>query len=248
MPGYSPAFEQITMYPGRMAKAARASNLKGLVRQQKPWLNGLPRLISVSDLSDALAEVVSFKYLLVEIINVVTSGHGRRHLWLWLTKLPERMAEFSRWLEAEGIDWPENLWAGTSITTEGTTTRIEQLLEVGDQQTLRFVAIEPQWESVDLARWMPGIDWIIQGGEGGGSNVRRFQLQWAREMIEQCREGEVPLFIAQMGSYVFDGDERMRFRGNRGSEWREWPHDLRVRQLPAYVGGQPVPLLRQRRI
>ena len=66
-----------------MAEAASAGNLTGLARPQKPWLNGLPRLIFVSDMGDALSEAISFQYLLAEVIDVVTvpladvtSGYG----------------------------------------------------------------------------------------------------------------------------------------------------------------------------
>ena len=48
--GYSPHFEQITLWPGRMAKAAALPDLHGRRRHDKPWLDGMPRLIFVSDM------------------------------------------------------------------------------------------------------------------------------------------------------------------------------------------------------
>src|SRR5687767_9401374 len=57
-PGYAPTFEQITEFPGRMAEAARWSDLTGTSRKEKPWLNGIPRTIFVSDMSDSLSSVV----------------------------------------------------------------------------------------------------------------------------------------------------------------------------------------------
>ncbi len=62
--------EAIYLEPGRMAKAARWSDLTGQPRPEiksgqqtipaKPWLDGLPRLIFISDMSDALSKSVSF--------------------------------------------------------------------------------------------------------------------------------------------------------------------------------------------
>ena len=166
-PGYAPSFAEVTLFPGRMAEAAGWSGLSGKARKDKPWLNGLPRLTFVSDMSDALSKIVTFEYLRDEVITNVTTDAGKRHDWLWLTKRPERMAKFSSWLKGLGITWPENLWAGTSVTTQVTTSRIDSLLKVGDERTIRFLSVEPQIEPIDLRVWLPKLDWVIQGGESG---------------------------------------------------------------------------------
>ena len=106
--GYAPSFEEVTRFPGRMEQATRWSDLRGKSRSDKPWLNGYPRLVFVSDMSDALSEGVPFEYLKEEVIDNVTSPAGRRHHWLWLTKRPNRMAKFSQWLAKGGISWPSN--------------------------------------------------------------------------------------------------------------------------------------------
>src|SRR5690242_4986762 len=108
-PGYAPTFEEVTRFPGRMKKAAAWRSLAGMARLDKPWLDGLPRLIFVSDMSDALSLAVSFEYLEDEVISTVESAAGRQHRWLWLTKRPARMREFSSWLQRP---WPPNLWVG----------------------------------------------------------------------------------------------------------------------------------------
>jgi protein gp37 len=165
--GYSPTFEELTFWPGRMAEAARWPDLTGKPRKDKPWLDGLPRLIFVSDMSDALSAVVPFDFLEEEVVRAVTSLNGQRHQWLWLTKRPDRMAQFSDMLKAKGAHWPKNLWAGTSITTQGTTSRIRHVLRVGDESTIRFLSVEPQRAEIDLREWLPRLDWVIQGGESG---------------------------------------------------------------------------------
>src|SRR4051812_42951992 len=67
--GFAPKFEIVTEFPGRMAKAARWPDLTGRVRDDKPWLDGLPRLIFVSDMGDALSAAIGFDYLKREIID-----------------------------------------------------------------------------------------------------------------------------------------------------------------------------------
>jgi protein gp37 len=117
-PGYAPSFEEVTTFPGRMAEAARWPELTGRVRSDKPWLDGMPRLVFVSDMSVSLSAAEPFGFLKDEIVENVTGELGRRHRWLWLTKRPERMAKFSAgWcrLPAFGSSW----WRGDTIVTCG---------------------------------------------------------------------------------------------------------------------------------
>ncbi len=229
--GYSPTFEELTYWPGRTAEAARWPDLTGKARKAKPWLDGLPRLIFVSDMSDALSSVVPFDFLEAEVIANVTSPEGRRHRWLWLTKRPDRMAQFSGHLRDKGVGWPGNLWAGTSITTQGTTGRINALLRVGDGDTTRFLSVEPQHERIDLSPWLPKLDWIIQGGESG-RGASPFNVEWALDLIRQCREARVAYFLKQLGSVVFRAGRRVTFADDHGGDWAEWSKELRVREMP----------------
>ena len=89
--GFAPQFEEVTKFSGRMSEAARLPDLFMKVRADKPWLNGLPRTLFVSDMADALSEEIDFEYLRKEIVDVAASSHGRQHIWLWLTKMPRRM-------------------------------------------------------------------------------------------------------------------------------------------------------------
>lgn len=230
-PGYAPTFEDVTRFAGRTAVAARWPDLAGRPRAGKPWLDGLPRLIFVSDMSDSLSRSISFEYLLDEIVAVAAEGEGARHQWLWLTKRASRMASFSSWLSGRGVPWPENLWAGTSITNRKSTARIDHLLRVGTEGTTRFLSVEPQVEPIDLRPWLSGIDWVIQGGESG-RGARPFDLAWARHLIDQCRAAGVPIFIKQLGSSVVASGREARFDDAHAGDWAEWPEGLRVRQMP----------------
>jgi protein gp37 len=241
--GFSPTFEQLNFWPGRMAEAAGWSDLTGTRRKDKPWLDGLPRLIFISDMSDSLSKDVPFHYLEQEIIHIVTTPKGQRHQWLWLTKRPDRMAKFAESLRKKGIDWPCNLWVGTSITTQVTTKRIDHLLKVGDKDTIRFVSVEPQWEQIDLKKWLPNVDWVISGGEsaqGGKRDSSPFHVEWALELIRQCKRYHVPFFLKQLGTVIFRNGERVHLGDHHGGDWSEWPKELRVRQMPI-AGALPAP-------
>lgn len=229
--GFAPSFDQPTEFPGRSAKASRWSDLTGKSRADKPWLDTMPRLIFVSDMGDSLSRGISFEYLLAEVIDVARSSHGQRHIWQWLTKRPSRMARFSSWLSERGIAWPDNVWVGTSITTQSTLGRMTQLLRVGSETTTRFLSVEPQVEAIHIGESLRQLDWVIQGGESG-KDSRPFNVAWARQLRDDCERSGVAYFLKQLGAHILDGGHRRKLKDSHGGEWDEWPADLRVRQMP----------------
>lgn len=199
---YAPSFLEVRMIAGRMRQAAGWRDLTGTVRLDKPWLNGMPRLVFISDMSDALSEAVSFEFLRDEIVATVAKW---KHVGLWLTKRPKRMAAFAEWLAAQGINWPANLWAGTSVTSQQTADhRIPQLLRVPAK--VRFLSCEPLLEALDLREHLgsgldvglPMINWVICGGESG-DDARPMHPEWARSLRDQCGAAGVGFFFKQWG-------------------------------------------------
>lgn len=225
-------FDRPTKFPGRVAEAARLSDLRGTERSKKgynkPWLDELPRLIFISDMGDALSEAIDFDYLKDEIIDAVSSPAGLRHRWLWLTKRPARMADFATWLfTSHGIEWPKNLVAMTSVTNRATRSRIDQLRKV--PAMFRGLSVEPLVESVELD--LTGIDWVIVGGESG-KYARDFDIDWARSIREQCRDAGVAFFVKQLGANAVESGFPIPLANSHGGNWDEWPLDLRIREMP----------------
>lgn len=248
-PGLADDFNVVSVAPNRMREAVARSDRRGEKRPSKPWLDSLPRLIFVGDMSDTFSCPVSFEYLRDEIISSVRSDAGQRHQFQWLTKQPQRMAEFSDWLSNQSITWPANLWVGTSVTTQATGARISHLADVGDDDTIRFVSVEPQWEEVDLDRWLPDLNWVIQGGHSGrGSRDHVFAVEWADALRQQCAEHRVAYFLKQLGTCVTEGGARLRGQRGKRSDWSAWPRRLRVRQMPIFVGRRRRRTIRQTRV
>lgn len=225
--GYAPTFEHVTQFPGRMKEASGWSELRETTRPDKPWLDGLPRLIFVSDMGDLLSRNIGFEYIRDEVITNVQSENGRRHRWLWLSKRPERMARFSTWLQRQGIEWPQNLVAMTSVTSQRTAYRVEQLK--GVRSALHGVSVEPLWENLDLK--LDGIDWVIVGGESGPA-AKPFDLAWCRKLKSQCAEGGIAFFVKQLGRRAMDTGSDLELNDQHGGDWDEWPADFRVRRFP----------------
>lgn len=225
--GYADEFGAPKLFPGRMAAAARWAAPSEAERAAKPWLQNTPRMIFLSDMGDALSRHVPFTYLHQEIIEVVNSANGRRHLWLWLTKRPARMAEFGRWLLGQGIQWPDNLVAMTTVTSPTTANRVAELRKVPSK--FKGLSCEPIFDELTLD--LTGIDWLIAGG---GSDVlaEPFQVEWALSLRDQCRAAGTAFFLKQLGKNpVFEG-RPLVLADRHGGDWDEWQPAWRTREIP----------------
>lgn len=259
--GYPKRFEDVTLFPGRMAETLKWKDLTGTDRPDKPWLNGHPRMIFVSDMGDALSASVPFAYLEKEIVR---TAHKSPHTYLWLTKRPSRMAAFAKFLPYVGSTWPANLWPGTSVTDQPTANaRIPQILKVPGKI---FLSVEPLLAPVhfnsQLSTLNSQLALAIFGGESG-DKARPCNLKWIRDGMAPFIAANIPVFVKQLGSFVvdrndagFEGDEgewpmdtrttdlemahwayqgapvRVRLKSAKGGDMAEWPKDLQLRQFP----------------
>jgi protein gp37 len=89
------------------------------------------------------------------------------------------------------------------------------------------------------------IDWVIVGGESG-TKARPCALEWVRDVVRQCRDAGVPVFVKQLGAHPTRGvlvestNPREKagsllpfpLHDSKGGDMAEWPEDLRVREVP----------------
>lgn len=102
------------------------------------------------------------------------------------------------------------------------------------------------------------LDWVIVGGESGG-DARPFDIRWALDVVQQCKNAGVPVFVKQLGRRPIDSnyqfgvhapedkrslkaqaDLKMKHAGfnlimlksGKGNDPSEWPEELRVREFP----------------
>lgn len=229
--GYAEVFDTPHLYPGRMAKAANWGPPTPAEIVDKPWLAGMPRLIFISDMGDALSKSVPFDYLEREIIGNVISPAGQRHVWLWLSKRPGRMAQFGRWLSDREVMWPSNLVAMTTVTAQDKEARIDGLRAVPSR--FKGMSIEPLFERVDLD--LHGIDWVITGG-GSDILAKPFHVEWALNLRDQARSLGAAFFLKQLGRHPFFGGEPLNLADPHGGDWRAWRKEWRSRELPREFG------------
>ena len=145
--------------------------------------------------------------------------------FLFLTKRPENALPMTReWA------WPKNIWMGTTVENQEQVKRLIPLLET--PAPVHFLSVEPMLEQVYLGfpAWLnlkPDM-WVICGGESG-AGCRPMEIEWARDLLAQCRTANVPFFMKQLG-----GHPRKRH------DMADLPEDLRVREFPDLSPG-PLP-------
>lgn len=225
--GYAEQFERPGLFPGRMAKAAKWNLPTEDEIATKPWLRGCPRMIFVSDMGDALSQSISFDYLLQEIVANVSSEAGARHIWLWLTKRPARMAKFGDWLTKRGVAWPENLMAMTTVTARSKSSRVDELRKVPSR--LKGLSLEPLFGPVDLD--FKSLDWVIVGG-GSDILAEPFHVEWSLAVRKRCEMAGAAFFLKQLGKNPIYQNQPLSLRDKHGGDWTEWPKEWRVRDVP----------------
>jgi protein gp37 len=156
--------------------------------------------------------------------------------WLLLTKRPEKMS----WMAPPHWSprWPSNVWAMTTVEDQ---QRAEERLPAlkAIPAVVRGLSVEPLLGPLVLD--LAGISWVIVGGESG-HGARPFDLAWARSIVNQCQEAQVPVFVKQLGAQPWapealqrksEGTSPLRLKDKKGGDPSEWPEELRVRELPA---------------
>jgi protein gp37 len=234
-PGYADRFEQPKIFSGRVAAAARWMPPSDAERVAKPWLQDAPRMIFISDMGDALSGNVSFETLKTGIVDPVRSPDGSRHIWLWLTKRPGRMAEFGRWLVDLGFAWPQNLVAMTTVTSQATASRAAELKKVPSR--LKGLSCEPLHSELNLD--LTGLDWVIAGG-GSDILAKPFHIEWAMQLKDQCRRDGLAFFLKQLGRHPVYRCKPIEGMGPHGGDWVLWPEqDWKIREIPAAFRQMP---------
>ena len=136
------------------------------------------------------------------------------HVFQLLTKRSSRMRDYLRSRYAERQP-PEHIWCGVSVEEAQARGRIDHLRAA--PAGVRFLSIEPligPIGEIDLT----GIHWVIVGGESG-PRARPMQIDWVREVREQCLDQGVAFFFKQWGGI------RPKSGGREldGQEWNEMP-------------------------
>ncbi len=132
----------------------------------------------------------------------------------------------------QNLEHFKNVWLLCSVSDQPTHDLwTSQLFKCGNLARLRGLSCEPLTGPIDLTLSLPWIDWVIVGGESG-PHARICNEVWINDIVNQCREAGVPVFVKQLGRIaVVDGVER-KFVHKKGGDPSEWPRRVRHREYP----------------
>jgi protein gp37 len=241
-----------------------------LMNVDQPLHWRMPRVVFVCSMTDLFHERHADK-MIARIF--ATMAHAQRHTFIVLTKRPERMRDLlndpdfavemvKRVRDSQGspdvswLQWPlPNVRLGTTIENDDVANdRVTALLSTS--AAVRFLSVEPLLEGIDMTPFLvDDLHWVIVGGESG-RHARPFNVQWAHDIIGDCREAGIPVFIKQLGSRPWTPDlthwrspatlraDRngydLHLRDSHGGDASEWPAELRVREFPTLRAGAGV--------
>lgn len=181
-----------------------------------------PCMVFVNSMSDLFHAEIPEAFLRGIFEVMLRVDH---HVYQVLTKRPARAIRF--WQRNrdlfDGAPIPPHIWIGTSIENEVVAYRVRQLRDI--PASVRFLSCEPLLGPLRLD--LDGIDWVIVGGESG-PGYRLLDLEWAREIREQCSTAGVAFFFKQIGGRTPKAGGRVL----DGREWNEMP-TLGARVRPA---------------
>jgi protein gp37 len=183
-------------------------------RLEKPLHWKKPRMIFVCSMGDLFHERVPFNYI-DRVWGIMRRADW--HIYQILTKRIENVVRYAD--EKQRGTWPNNIWLGTSISTQADADKnIPILLKI--PAAIRFVSIEPMLEIIDLEKYLLDLDWVIIGCESG-PKARLCSLEDIDYVIDQCKSANVPVFVKQIP-----------INGKCSKHPEKWPAKYRIQEFP----------------
>lgn len=149
-----------------------------------------------------------------------------------LTKRPERIKDH---LPDDWGDGYPNVWLGVSAENQELFDERVAILSTIPAQ-VRFVSVEPMLAPVSVLKsGTPGdsIDWVIVGGESGNRTgkhkFRPCELQWIADLVKECTEIKLPVFVKQVGTSLAHS---LKMSDSHGGDYDELPSNIRLRLWP----------------
>lgn len=128
--------------------------------------------------------------------------------------------------------WP-NVWFGVSAGNQKNFDgQMEHFRPI--KAAVKWVSLEPLHGPIDNLRLKEnGINWVVVGGESGNENGKWkyhacFSL-WLFNIIKQCKDAGVPVFVKQAGTFLA---KKYKMKSRHGGDITEWPVWMRIRQFP----------------
>lgn len=112
--------------------------------------------------------------------------------WLLLTKRIGNYEKLSPWANGP---LPRNVWLGITCGDQEEFDR-DYIKLANIPAPVHFISYEPALAPLSIRESYPFPGWMICGGESG-PKARMMDLQWARNLRDECSERSIPFFFKQ---------------------------------------------------
>lgn len=150
-----------------------------------------PKRIFVNSMSDLFHKEIPHSFI-NEVFDTMELGDW--HTYQVLTKRSSLLRNFVNKRYAS-TPVPSHIWLGVSVEDKTALSRIEHLRQAN--VSVRFLSIEPLIGRIGKIN-LDNIHWVIVGGESG-PGFRPMDIDWVREIRDQCIESGVAFFFKQWG-------------------------------------------------
>ena len=170
------------------------------------------RMIFVNSMSDLFHKGVPYSFV-DGVFDTMEAASW--HTFQLLTKRSSRMRDYLTRRYGKQTP-PKHIWLGVSVEDKSGAVRIDHLR--ASPAAVRFLSIEPLIGPVGQVD-LTGIHWVIAGGESG-PGARILNIDWARQIRDECARQNVSFFFKQWGGF------RPKSGGREldGREWNQFPN------------------------
>lgn len=160
---------------------------------------GISRRVFIQSMSDLFDTEVPIEWFAEAWGRIAVCNH------LDIQIVTKRVSVVEKRLDTIGVDkWPSHAGLIVTVVNQAEAGRdIPRLLYLKQKLGIPWVglSIEPMLGGMNIAQWLPQIDWVIVGGESGGS-ARPVHPAWVRSIRDQCAAVSVPFLLKQWGVWL----------------------------------------------
>lgn len=185
-------------------------------REFKAWQKVSGQRIFVCDMTDLFGEFMSGTMIHETLYQM---AECKQNTFQVLTKRAYFMCKVVRSQLVLGADY-SNIWFGLSAGNQEVLER-RFISEIATLPNL-WLSLEPMIGRINLGSiaYIRSVKWIVAGGESQ-TGCRPLDLDWLYDLVAQCSDLGIPLFIKQLGGHP---DKR--------KDINQWPDGLRVQEFP----------------
>lgn len=181
---------------------------------------GRPARVFCASMADVFEDREELRPHRARLFSLIQQTPNLR--WNLLTKRHTAIKQYAPHMR----DW-ENVRLGVTVENETYDHRVVS--------GVTWLSVEPMLGPLRLWRVKPldprpyrPLEWVIIGGESG-HGAREMKLEWALDLIAECKEAGIAVHFKQTGEVLA---RKLGLKDKSGKDPEEWPEELRVQEFP----------------